>query len=562
MGTDNKTQSRFDRRTFLNWGAITGSAALAGCAGSGDNNGDTTDTGENENNGETTSGSNGGDGSEKSVFRFASPAEQASLDAANANLSYGWEWTYLHYNSLLKLAYNWEEEQIETVPDLAESYEWIEDTVVQFEIRDDVTFHNGDQLTGELVKRELDHNLNNTTTIGGQVYYQLGVDEITLDGDSTVNVHFTDTIAPSYFDLLWPRVMLANPNVREERGQGNFASNPGGGGTGPYEFNSYTSGSEIVLERYEDYHEDDVPAFERAVCKIIPEGSTRMAQLRSGSLDLDNFVSATNWTSLEDNDDVTKRQDVSTMTIGIVGNLESDNVPDAYGDPRVRRALQQAINRESFADAVFDGESNAVSIPTLPGSWWDFPEHQEKNLFDLENARSLMADAGYSDGFEVQLNVGSDSWHQTMGQVVKSMWNELNVTVNLNPMESTTLWARISQGEQPLSISEHLAPPDPDWFLRAYLVPPESAPDQVTTGLNGWEHEEYFSVAREARVTRDRDKRRELYRELNELYAEQMPMIWFSNGYNLAVHQNELKDYWQYPGAYSREANRYVSWQG
>jgi peptide/nickel transport system substrate-binding protein len=286
-----------------------------------------------------------------------------------------------------------------------------------------------------------------------------------------------------------------------------------------------------------------------------------MAQLRTGDLDLDNFVSATNWQSLESNDGITNRRDRSTMTIGIIGNLEHENVPDAYADPRVRRALQRAIDRESFADAVFDGEANAVSIPTLPGSWWHYPEHQEKNLYDLEGAKRLMNEAGYSDGFEVQLNVGSDSWHQTMGQVVKSMWSKLDVTVNLNPMESTTMWTRISQGEQPLSISEHLAPPDPDWFLRGYLVPPEDAPDQTTNGLNGWEHDEYFSLAREARYTRDQEERKRKYRRLNEIYAEEMPMIWFSNGYNLAVHKTELEDYWLYPGDYSREANRYVAWQ-
>lgn len=557
--SDKSNYSRVPRRWVLRAGGAGAATTLAGCMGN-DSPDSTDDTG--EDGGQNTDTDSGGssDGSSKDRLVVALPAEQSSLDPANQYTSYGAEWVYSMYSGLLRVDYDWEnDELVYGVPDLAESYEILQqdgEYLAQFSLRDGVTFHNGDELDAELVKKEMDYWFDSNTATG-QTLAPI-VTQTSIENDMTVNVHFgEEPFAP--FEKNFSG-LLGNPYVREEVGKGEFATNPEGGGSGPYKFSSYTSGSEIVLERYDDYYRDDLAQFEEIVFKIMPEGSTRMSQLRTGGIDLDGFISYNNWSSLEDDDEITTRRSPASMWGCTIFNHEAN---EAFADRRVRKALLLAVDRAQYGQAVFDGIYEPVSIPTLPDTWWEFSDLTKQNRYDLEQSKQLMEDAGYSDGFEMTLQAGSDSWHQTMAQVIKSMWSQLNVQVTIEPMEAQTMWTEIAQGNYTAAVSENLGGPDPDHFLYNYCHPD----GPWTTITQGWEdnvaseNSHVFDLLAEQRGQMDRDARKETLREIYKILNEEVPYHFYVNGYNVAAHQPELEDYWLYPGDYSREALRQVSWE-
>lgn len=551
--------AEWSRRQIVRASVVgTSAIGLAGCTGNQDE--ETTPGGdgmETETTADTTTDSSGGEegGSGKTTLRISTPAEQPSLDPAHAGLSQQNEWMFSPFNALLRVEWNYDDNTWSYVPDLAEDYE-IQDendgTVAQFTLRDDVTYHNGDDLTADLVKQEIDYWFDVAASAASGVSF---ISETSVDDDLTLNLHMESSAATLPLEI--SSVPIPHPGIREERGESAFASDISGGGTGPYQFVEYNTGSEIRFESYDDYHVDGVPNFEELVVKVIPEPSTRVAQLRSGDLDLDNWISPENLRSLEGTDGLVTRNEPAVFYGSALFNLNHEEAEPLL-DKRVRRALIQGIDSKEFGQAMFRGFDSAVSQPTLPGSWWHHQDLHDRNLYDPENARQLLADAGYPDGFTITSLTGSDSFYRRMGTVVQSMWSEIGVDLELEPMEYGSMWSSIYAGEHVIAISRTVGPPDPDHFIRRYIFPGDE-PGGLGI-IRGWEHDEYFDLARQQFQTSDQAEREELVRQAFEIWAEEMPSLFFSETHNLVAYDERLQDYWLWPGDTSREAIRDLSW--
>lgn len=527
---------------------------LAGCTGSQE---ETSGNDETETDDTTTEGSDSSDdsGGGQQTLYVALPAEQPTLDPRNMDLTTSLSWKHLFYNALVKMRYVEEDDAFEFVPDLAEEYEWQEgdggDAVLTFNLRDDVSFHNGDDLTAELVKTETEY-WKNPDNNSAQADILSPITQVSIDNETTVNFHFEDRYAPSpiYFSRYFT---LANPYVREERGSGNFAVNPKGGGTGPYELAEYNQGSSIELERYDGYHEEDLPHFKSAELKILPEQSTRTSQLKSGGVHLDNFVSVQDWKSFEESQNVVQKRRSSVLYAYTALNHEVEPL----GDKRVRKALRRAVNTENFISAAYEGQAQSISLPHLPGSWWHWPEIGQQNYYDQESAQQLLEDAGYGDGFEFEMFVPSQSPYETMGQVLKAMWSEIGVTANLESIEYSAMYGRMVEKDFVSHIGEFKNNPDPDYYFYSNGVPG----GKWKAFSNGWENQEYIDAVEEARTVTDQEERKALYDTAAEIWADEMPNLLYTVADNLAVHRSGLQDYWISNDTLSRESLRQVSWQ-
>ncbi|AEN07570.1 ABC-type transporter, periplasmic subunit (plasmid) [halophilic archaeon DL31] len=532
---------------------------LAGCTGSQEETTTTESSGSDETEAEdtTTEGSDSSDdsGGGQQTFYVALPAEQPTLDPRNMDLTTSLSWKHLFYNALVKMRYVEEDDAFEFVPDLAQDYEWQDgdsgDAVLTFNLRDDVSFHNGDDLTAELVKTETEFWMNPDNN-SAQSDILSPITQVSVDNETTVNFHFKDRYAPApiYFSRYYT---LANPYVREERGPGNFAVNPKGAGTGPYELAEYNQGSNIQLQRYDDYHEDDLPHFESAELKILPEQSTRTSQLKSGDVHLDNFVSVQDWQSFEGSQNVVQKRRPSVLYSYTALN---HNV-EPLGDKRVRKALRRAINTENFISAVYEGQAQTISLPHLPGSWWHWPDLDQQNRYDQQSAQQLLEDAGYGDGFEFEMFVPTQSPYETMGQVLKAMWSEVGITANLESIEYSAMYGRIVEKDYVSHIGEFKNNPDPDYYFYSNGVPG----GKWKAMTNTWENQEYTDAVKEARTVTDQEERKALYDTAAEIWADEMPNLLYTVADNLAVHRSELQDYWISNDTLSRESLRQVSWQ-
>ena len=222
-------------------------------------------------------------------------------------------------------------------------------------------------------------------------------------------------------------------------------------GTGPFMFDEYVIGSHMSFVRNPNYWksttidgvEYQLPFADRLVAPIIPDVSTQMAALRTGTLDMYGFAPVTTFNTL---DRVPGLENAHYSDVGFGVMLRNDEPP--FNDENVRRAMMIGTDLKAFARFGQAGD--------LPAHWW--PSHsgnpdvytpleeldedsQTLYEYDLELAKQMLADAGYPNGFEVDYFItplipplGSED----LAALVKDSWSKIGVEVNIRSFDSTT----------------------------------------------------------------------------------------------------------------------------
>ncbi len=294
------------------------------------------------------------------------------------------------------------EQDIETGeihPHLAEDWEINEDgSEFTFHLRDDVTFHNGEEFDAESVKRNFEEvaDLGARSSLGQT--YLAGLEEIEVLDDHTVRVAFEGPnaqflSATATITLGFYADETLDELSAEERCQGDVI------GTGPFEFESYTGQQTVSLVRNEGYawasevSENDGPAhLEGIEFTVIPEASVRNGSLLSGQLDVDP------WVQVQDRDSL-DAQDFPVHTQAIPGAPTNlwPNVNEApLDEPEVREAVNYALDREELASVMFEEQEGATN--TVAQSTPGYEPQADLLEHDPERAEQILEDAGWELG--------------------------------------------------------------------------------------------------------------------------------------------------------------------
>lgn len=317
------------------------------------------------------------------------------------------------YESLLA-----RDQNMELVPNLAESYELVDETTWRFFLREGVTFTNGEPMNAEAVvfsvNRVIDPEYNSQQlpffeTIAGAE----AVDDMTVD----ILTDGPDPILPSRMYLL----RIAPPVHTADEAN---LENPVG--TGPYKFVSWDRGQQIVLEANEDYW-GGAPAISRVVIRPIPEDSTRIAALQSGEVDLVRGL-------------IPEQIDQAPAVISTPGIefplIRLDNQEGILADVRVRQALNYAVDKEAIAEALYLGFANVADGQLLTPGHFGYNPDVEAYPYDPDMARSLLEEAGYN-GEPIRLVGESGRWlkDRELIEVVAGMLTEVGVNVEVEILE-------------------------------------------------------------------------------------------------------------------------------
>jgi len=291
------------------------------------------------------------------------------------------------------------------VPEIAESWETVSPTEWVFTIREGVTFHNGEALTAEDVVFTYERILKEGA-IGGQTSPRKGllgtITSVEQVDDYTVRFLLSEPW-PVFLSML-PNQQIVPKDYITEKGDEYFAANPVG--AGPFKFVSANLNEEVVMERYDDYYggspdlEPVGPApAKRAIFKIIPEPSSRIAALQTGEINIMQDVPASSAEMLKNSDNV-----VVKTTSGTRVNFFAMNVTmKPFDDVRVRQAMNYAINIDEIIDNVLEGSAKAMAGPVLPDSF-AYKQDLKPYGYDPEKAKQLLTEAGYPDGFALVID--------------------------------------------------------------------------------------------------------------------------------------------------------------
>lgn len=400
---------------------------------------------------------------------------------------------------------------LELVGGLAHTWEASEDGLRwTLHLREGVTFHNGEPFTAEDVKWTYDNRVLGENSVVKTQFKPIA--ELNVVDDYTIEI-VTNIVFPLLPNYLASSFFVMPSDYFEEVGEEGFGQQPVG--TGPFKFVEWAKNERIVMEANPSYFLGR-PKIDRAIWRVIPETSTRLAELMSGGADIVMQVPPEHVPILEANPNtrVELRDSVRVVYFGI----RTDREP--LDDVRVRRALNLAINQDELVDAVLEGQAYQTSGPLAPMVFGYTPD-VEGHGYDPDEARRLLAEAGYPDGFTITLEapVGRYLKDKEVAEWVAGELAKIGVEANLRIFE----WGQYLEKYRGHTFGDIYML---GWGGTAYDA------DFVFSNLfhsdnfrSYYSNPEVDRLIEEARATVDPDERLRYYRDLSQMVVDDAAWI-------------------------------------
>jgi peptide/nickel transport system substrate-binding protein len=400
------------------------------------------------------------------------------------------------------------------VPSLAESWTVADDGLtVTFDLRDGVRFSNGKDLTAADVVTVFERILDPETG-SGNAWRLAGVESVTAPDDGTV---VFELAAPSPA-LLGHLASIKALGIFDPAGIEDGSVNTRPVGTGPFMITDYQPGTSLRLERNPHYWEEGLPYLDAVDIRIIGDETVRRTALVTGDIDWAFAVPPQSVEELTERDDVV----VDAAAAGAYYYIGVNTREGPLADPRVRQAISFAINRENVAAAAEFGNAQVTQDPIPDSSSWAF--NYEPYGHDPERARELLAEAGYADGFEIEI-MPTTFIEATVraAQVIQADLAAVGVRAEIRTLEWAEWLEEQGAGNYDTYVCSWNGLVDPDDFFYA----------QHRTGevfnFTGYSNATVDELLDEARVIADPDERRPLYEQVNREIVDDAPYIYLYN---------------------------------
>ena len=454
--------------------ALTAGLALTGCGGS--KTSDTTDNTAGAEN-ESTAEVKGVDVDTTGYLVAALNADIQTADVQKTSKDY--EVPFNIFDRLVDVEVGTDGNS-KIVPSLAESWDISDDGLeYTFHLIQGVKFHNGNDFTAE----DVAYTFHRMLTVEGGVNTEFidqikGADELlagetdTLEGvevvdDYTIKVALKEPFAGFLASISSPGVSIYDSEATEAAGD-QFGMDPAVTvGTGPFEFSSWSFNNQLVLTRNEDYWKG-ASGLPGVVIKIIPDTETQSMMFESGELDILDLDYAAD--SVDRFTETYPDQIVQGPRVGIVYFTMNFN-KEPFQDVRVRKAVQMSIDRQAILDALYGGRGQ-VEQGIFPHGLIGFNPDQEEIKYDPEAAKALLAEAGYADGFDMEIAADSSaSDTMTMAlEIVSDQLAEVGIRAEIKNYDESTWLETRKSGELGSFMSTWSADyNDPDNFIYTFF---------------------------------------------------------------------------------------------
>ena len=401
------------------------------------------------------------------------------------------------------------DEKLNIVPQLALSHETSADgKTVTIKLRPGVKFHDGEAFDAAAAKYSLDRHLNLKSSFRKPELASVGSVEV-ID-PLTIALHLKAPFSPLLAQLTDRAGMIVAPKAAEAAGD-KFGLHPVC--AGPYKFVERVQQDRIVVEKFTDYWNKDQVFIDKITYLPIVDGTVRLANLRSGGLDLMERVLATDIKTVRDNPELRLSKSVSLGWYGLLINVA--NGPKADNplgkDARVRRAFELSLDREAINQVVFNGEF-------VPGNQWVSPQnpyYQAKFPVpkrDVAKAKVLMKEAGVTGPLPIDFMVTNTPETRAVAEVVQSMAAEAGFDLKIRVTEVATALKAGEDGDFQLYMNTWSGRSDPDGNSVIYQTcgAPQNMGHYCDKEIDAW-HEQ-------ARIATDPAARKAIYEKITERF--------------------------------------------
>ncbi len=504
------------------------------------------------------------------VFIFGSSGDAVKLDPADVTDGESIQRMDNIHEGLVM----YKESSTEIEPCLAEDWDVSDDGLtLTFYLREGVQFHHGfGEMTADDVvfsfARQYDPN-NWYHDKGEWAYWGYmftDIESVEKIDTYTVVIHMKRPNASIMTSLAMFTVCIVSEKAAQQYGEDYF-KNPVG--TGPFEFVQWIKDDQIELRAFQDYWRDP-PSIQRLIFKVITDPSARLMALQTGEVHGIEHVDPKQLDIIRDDPELQLISQAG-MNVGYIalncgeGYEDANNngkwdpgeeadVPGVFTpflDVNVRRAIAHAINKDSIVRNLYQGAATAA-VQGMPPVLFGYNDSIKGYEYDPALARQLLADAGYPDGFEVEM------WHMPVSrpyfpvpteiaEAIQADLAAIGITATLFTEDWGTYLQDTEAGKHQMAMLGWTGDNgDPDNFLNVLY-----SQDKAVVGAAGniafKKNQQFQDLLDEALAEFDQSKRADLYEQANELLVEQCSHIFIAHsdqnlGFLATVH-----DYYIHP---------------
>jgi len=404
-------------------------------------------------------------------------------------------------------------------PALATSHTLSDDAMTYtFTLREGVVFHNGDPFDAADVVYSFGLAMAEGSVVSGLD----GIESVTAPDDHTVVVRLKEPDV----ELL---PFMSCPIVPE--GASGLASDPVG--TGPFRFDSYEIGQRVVLTRNDKYRVPELPYLDRVEFRIYANTDAAFLELKAGNVDVFPYLSFERADEIADRYEA--REDIKNMVQLLA--LNNDRAP--FDDARVRLAVNLAVDRQGLLELTNEGYGSALASGLSPALGRYYNDTLE-GMFDpdAERARSLLAEAGYADGFEMRITVPSNyGYHVKTAEVLVEQLKSVGIRASIVPVDWNTWITEVYKARNydatVIALTSEFTPKD---VLSRYVS---------TAGGNfiNYENAEFDRVFAETLPLTDENARIAGFKQLQKILADDAASVFLQDPVTMVAVSRRIAGY-------------------
>src|SRR5712675_966171 len=429
------------------------------------------------------------------------------------------------------------DEKLNIVPQLALSHETSDDGKEVFiKLRPGVKFHDGEPFDAEAAKFSLDRHVTLPASFRKPELAQL--DHVDVVVPLTIKLVLKTPFSPLIAQLTDRAGMMVSPKAVKEAVD-KFGLKPVC--AGPYKFVERVQQDRIVFEKFADYWNKDNIHIDRIVYLPLVDATVRLANLKSGGLDLIERLLATDIKEVRADKKLVLSTAPDIGYYGLTINIANDkNKGGLSQSEKVRQALDLAIDREAINQVVFNGEFT-------PGNQWVSPEHPYyQKAFpvpkrDIAKAKALLKESGVSLPVSVDVMVPKGAENEAVAQVIQSMAAEAGFDLKIRLIEFATSFKQAQAGEFQAFLIGWSGRIDPDG--NSYVFLHTNAPQND----GKYSNPDADKALEDARLVTDPAQRKAIYEKLTRIVLNDEPLIYLYHRKLLIAHTTKLEGYKQMP---------------
>ncbi len=455
------------------------------------------------------------------ILRVAIPSSPITLDPRLATDAEGDKIAHLICDGLMT-----RDEHLEVVPQLAKSYEQISDTSYRFYLRPGIEFHDGATLSSEDVVYTFESIIDSSIASPFKGAFSR-IKSIKAEGPLTVRIDLKEPYAP--FLTMLSRGIVSK---RAAMALGNaFGMNPVC--AGPYKLLNFVPDSVVELVANEHYFASP-PKMPALSMEIIKDDNIRVLKLLKGDVDLvQNAIPRLLIQALLKKPNLKMKQDTGIVMAYVGMNLRDP----ILSKEKVRQAIAYAIDRDEIISHRFRGMAVKANSILSPGNW-AYDHNLKQYPYDPEKAKMLLDEAGFVDPdgdgprerFSLQLKTSTVKERVDIARMIAHQLDKVGISARVIPYEWGTFFRDIKKGNFQIYTLSWVGVTEPDMFYEvcsSHAFPPD--------GLNRgyYANSTVDELVGKGRITMDREKRKEIYSNVQQILIEELPYIplWYEKNF-------------------------------